>query len=144
MVSTVPSASITIYNTIAFVFHCFFSSLVRSRYLSLFSLSFNILFTQFYPVISQNGKVHYSADSFCLFFLLLTVGGSGRLAEIRKSVWISKSTKLLCVTFSRTESLLYIYALFGWSNFYYSYYLYSLEVFTSALADGFSLEFEWQ
>ena len=38
---TVPRAPITIGIIVTFVFHCFFDSLVRSRYLSFFSLSFS-------------------------------------------------------------------------------------------------------
>ena len=38
---TVPSAKIIIGITVTFMFHSFFSSLARYRYLSLFSLSFN-------------------------------------------------------------------------------------------------------
>ena len=38
---TILSSPITIGNTVTFIFHCFFSSLARSRYLSLFSLSFS-------------------------------------------------------------------------------------------------------
>ena len=38
---TVPRASITIGIIVTFMFHSFFNSLTRSRYLSFFSLSFN-------------------------------------------------------------------------------------------------------
>ena len=41
---TVPKAPIAIGKNVTFMFHCFFSSLTRSRYLSFFSFSFN--FTQ--------------------------------------------------------------------------------------------------
>ena len=49
-------------------------------------------------------------------FLLLTITRSGRLAEIRWSVCISKSQRTLCVSFSRTDSGLYIYHFFIRSN----------------------------
>ena len=39
----VPSAPITIGITITFMFHSYFSSLAKSRYLSFFSLSFNFI-----------------------------------------------------------------------------------------------------
>ena len=39
---TVQSTPITIGITVIFMFHCFFSSLARSRYLSHFSLSFSV------------------------------------------------------------------------------------------------------
>ena len=41
---------------------------------------------------------------------------SGRLGEIWWSVWISKSQRSLCVSFSRTAAGLCIYHLFVWSN----------------------------
>ena len=40
---TVPKAPITIGIIVAFMFHSFFNSLARSRYLSLFSLSFSFI-----------------------------------------------------------------------------------------------------
>ena len=59
------------------------------------------------------GLVHNSAVS----PFLLTITRSGRLAEIRWSVYISKSQRILCVvSFSRTESGLWIYHLLVWSN----------------------------
>ena len=39
------------------------------------------------------------------------------LAKIRGSVCISKPQRSLCISFSRTDSRLYIYHLFVWSNF---------------------------
>ena len=42
---------------------------------------------------------------------------SGRLAEIRWSIWISKSHRNLCMSFSRTDSWLCIYHLYICSNF---------------------------
>ena len=42
---------------------------------------------------------------------------SGFLAEIRWSVYMSKSHRSLCVSFSRTDAGLCIYHLFEWSNF---------------------------
>ena len=56
---TIPSAPIKIGITVTFMFH---SSLVRSRYVSLF------VFFQFYPVVSRNSIVHSSAGS--LFYWL--------------------------------------------------------------------------
>ena len=40
---TVPNTPITIGIIVTFMFHSFFNSLARSRYLSLFSLSFNFI-----------------------------------------------------------------------------------------------------
>ena len=81
---TVPNAPITIGTIVTFMFHSFFNSLARSRYLSFFSLSFR--------------------------FILWSAG-------------TAKST-ILQILF-----LLLIII---------------LELFTSALVDGFSLESEWQ
>ena len=55
---------------------------------------------------------------FCKFsFLLLIIIRSGRLAEIRWFVRMSKSHWSLCVSFSWTDAGLCIYHLFVWSNF---------------------------
>ena len=77
---TIQSTPITVDITIIFVFHGFFSSLARSWYLSLF------VFFQFYPVVSQNCKVHFLVGS----LFLLTITRSGHLAEIRCSVCFLK------------------------------------------------------
>ena len=50
-------------------------------------------------------------------FLLLIIIRSGLLAEIRRSVLISKSYMSLCLSFSRTAAGLCIYHLFVRSNF---------------------------
>ena len=52
------------------------------------------------------------------FFIIIR---SGRLAEISRSVCMSKSQRSLCVSFSRTDSGSYIYHLFVWSNFNFLY-----------------------
>ena len=52
----VPSVPITVGITVTFMFHNFFSSLARSKYLSLFS--FSLIF-----VVCRNGKVHSSVGS---------------------------------------------------------------------------------
>ena len=54
-----PSAPITIGITVTHMFHSFFSSFARSKYLFLFS--FSLIFT-------QDSKVHNSAG--CLFFFV--------------------------------------------------------------------------
>ena len=102
---TVPRAPITIGITVVFMFHGFFNSFARSRYLSFFSFSFN--------VVSWDSKVHNSASS---LFLLIIIR-SGHLAEIRWSISISKSQESLCVLFSWSDSGLCIYNLFVWSSF---------------------------
>ena len=75
-------------------------------------------FLQFYPVVSRNGKTHYSAGSlFCLILLGLVV-------------W-SRLDDLLVVAVFVDDIIIIII-------------IHSLKLFTSALAHGFSLESEWQ
>ena len=88
---TVPSAPITIGNTVTFMFHGFFSCLARSKYLSLFSLYFN--FIQW-----SVGTAMFTIRQVLFFVDYYTVWSSGW------SVWISKSQRSLCVSFSRTDS----------------------------------------
>ena len=52
----------------------------------------------------------------CFVFFLLTVIRSSLRAGIKWSVYISKSQRILCVSFSGTDSGLYIYHLILWSN----------------------------
>ena len=103
---TVPRAPITIGLTVTFKFHSFFISLARPRYL-FFSLSFDFTLWSARSAKSITRQV--------LFFLLLIISRSDRLAEIRWSVCISKSQRNLCVLFSRTDFALCIYHLFAWS-----------------------------
>ena len=100
---TVPIAPITIRITVTFMVFFFgggFSSPERPWYLSLFSLSFSF-------TLWSAGTIQQ-----VLFYFLLTITRSGRLAEIRWSVRISKSRRILCVSFSKTDSGLCIYHLF--------------------------------
>ena len=72
---TVPRAPITIGIIVTFMFHSFFNSLARSRYLSLsyhyyiliINLSLHFTFFQFYSVVSRDSKVHNFSSS--LFFV---------------------------------------------------------------------------
>ena len=85
-----PRALITIGIIITLVFHSFLTSLARSKYLSLL-----FIFFQFYSVVSRDSKVH---NFDCSLFLLIIIR-SGRLAEIRWSVWKSKSQRSFCLSF---------------------------------------------
>ena len=86
---TVPRAPITIGITVTFMFHSFFNSLVRSRYLSFFLFAFN--FTLW------SGRKSKSTILQVLVFLLIIIR-SGRLAEIRRSVCITHSTgQIVCL-----------------------------------------------
>ena len=100
----VPKAPITIGTIVTFMFHSFFNSLARSRYLSFFSDLFC-------------GPLGQQSQQFCKFsFFLLIIIRSGLLAGIRWSVCMLKSHRSLCVSFSRTGAGLCIYHLFVWSN----------------------------
>ena len=104
---TVPNAPITIGTIVTFMFHSFFNSLARSRYLSFFSLSFRF-------ILWSAGTSKSTILQF--LFLLLIIMRSGLLAGIRRSVCMLKSHRSLCESFSRTGAGLYIYHLFVWSN----------------------------
>ena len=102
----VPKAPITIGTIVTFLFHSFFNSLARSRYLSFFSPSFSF-------ILWSAGTVKSTILQF--FFFLLIIIRSGRLAEIRWSVCMSKSHRSLCVSFSGTSAGFCIYHLLVWS-----------------------------
>ena len=105
---TVPRAPITTGITVTFMFHSFVNSLIRTRYLSFFSLSFNSTLWLAETVKSTILQV--------LSFLLIIIR-SGRLAEIRRSVCISKYQRSLSISFSMKDCGLCIYHLFVWSHF---------------------------
>ena len=105
---TVPNALITIGIIVTCMFHSFFSSLARSRYLSFFSHSFSFILWSAGTAKSTILQV--------LFILLIIIIRFGLLAEIRWSVCMSKSHRSLCVLFSKTVAGLCIYHLFVWSN----------------------------
>ena len=100
---TVSKAPTTIGIIVTFMFHSFFNSLARSRYLSFISHSFSL-------ILWSAGR----AKSIILqiLFLLLIILRSGLLAEIRWPMCMSKSHRSLCVSFSRTDAGLCIYHLF--------------------------------
>ena len=133
---TVPNAPITIGTVVTFMFHSFFNSLARLRYLSFVSFSFRF-------ILWSAGTARSTILQ--ILFLLLIIMMSGLLAGIRWSVCMLKSHRSLCESFSRTGAGLCIYHLFVWSNWNFLLLLFTpLEFFRLALADGFSLEFEWQ
>ena len=73
----VPKAPITIDTIVTFMFHSFFNSLIRSRYLSFFSLSFRF-------ILWSAGTAKSTILQILFFFLLIM--RSGLLAGIRWSV----------------------------------------------------------
>ena len=103
----VPKAPITIGTIVTFMFHSFFNSLARSRYLSFFAHSSRF--------ILWSAGTAKSTILQILFFLLIIIR-SGLLAGIRWSDCMLRSHRNLCVSFSRTGAGLYIYHLLVWSN----------------------------
>ena len=73
----VPKAPITIGTIVTFMFHSFFNSLARSRYLSFFSLSFRFILWYAGIVKSPILQILF------FFLLLLIIIRSGLLAGIR-------------------------------------------------------------
>ena len=106
---TVLNAPITIAIIVTCMFHSFFSSLARSRYLSFFSHSFCF-------ILWSAGTAKSTILQVLFFFFLLIIIKSGLLAGIRWSVCILKSHGSLCESFSRTGAGLCIYHLLVWSN----------------------------
>ena len=105
---TVPNAPITIGKIVTFMFHSFFNSLSRSRFLSFFSQSFSFILWSAWTVKLSILQV--------LFFCVCIIIRSGLLGEIRWSVCILKFHGSLCVLFSRMGAGLCIYHLFVGSN----------------------------
>ena len=125
---TVPSAPITIGITVTFIFHNFFSSLARSRYLSLFSFSFGF-------TLWSTRTAKSTIRSF-FFWGGRTIPRSGSSAQdymIR--LYLKISEKFVRLIFQDGFWVVQI-------PFYY--YFTSSDVFTTTLTDGFSLESERQ
>ena len=72
---TLPKAPITVSIIVIFMFHSFFNSLKRSRYLSFFSYSFSFILWSVGTAKSTILQI--------LFFFLLIIIRFGFLAEIR-------------------------------------------------------------
>ena len=85
----VPKSPITIGTIVTFMFHSFFNSLARSRYLSFFSLSFRFILWSTGTAKSTILQV--------LFFFLLIIIRSGLLAGIRWSVCMLKSHIIIII-----------------------------------------------
>ena len=111
LLMTVPSAPITIGITVTLVLYIFCT----------------YLFFRFLSVLHccqpKQGSPLFGSFSFLFFFLffffllLLIISRSGHLVEIRWSVCILESQRILCISFSRVEYELCISHLFVWSNF---------------------------
>ena len=121
---TVPRAPITIGINVTFMFHSFFNSLASSKYQSFFSFSVNFTLRSAGTAKSTILQVLF------LLLLLLIIIMSGRLAEIRWSVCMSKFHRSLCISSSRTFVGLCIYNLF-------------VMVFYSSLSHSKSSQVSW-
>ena len=104
----VPKAPITIGTIVTFMFHSFFNSLARSRYLSFFSHSFRF-------ILWSTGTAKSTIFQILSFFFLIIIR-SGLLVGISWSVCMLKSHRSLCMSFSGTGAGLCIYHLFVLSN----------------------------
>ena len=109
---TVPNTPITIGIIVTCMFHSFFNSLARSKYLSFFSHSFSFILWSVGTAKSTILQV---------LFLLLIIIRSGLLAGIRWSVCMLKSHRSLCILFSRAGAGLSIYHFLIWSNLNFLY-----------------------
>ena len=108
----VPKAQITIGIIVTFMFQRFFFSIL---------LKGRITYSFFhFPSDLFCGRPGQQSLQFCkfsfFFFFLLIIIRSDLLAEIRWSVYMPKSQRSFCVSFSRTDTGLCIYHLFLWSN----------------------------
>ena len=106
---TVPKAPITIGTIVTFMFHSFFNSQARSRYLSFFSHSFSFILWSARTVI-------WTILQILSYFLLLIIIRSGLLAEFRWYMCMSKFHRSLCASFFWTAAGLCIYNLLVWST----------------------------
>ena len=115
----VPSTQITVAVTVNFMFHIF--SLARSWYLYLFSLSFNFS-------LRSVGMVKSTIQQVLFFWLSLI--RSGRLVEIRWSVCISNSQRILSILFTWMDSGFCICHLFVWPVIiiFYSFRVFPISV----------------
>ena len=106
---TVPNAPITIGIIFPCMFHSFFNSLSRSRYLSFFSYSFSFILWSAGTAKSTNLQVLFFFF-FCL--LLLSLVFWPRLGD----PCVCQSHRSLCELFSKISAWLCIYHLSVWSN----------------------------
>ena len=104
----VPSALTPTGYIVTCMFHRFFSSHAQSKYLSINLLSF--IFT-LWPAGTTK-----STSLLVFFFSLLIITMSNLLVGTRWAVCISKYQRILCVSFSWTDSDLCIYHLVVWSK----------------------------
>ena len=104
----VPNEPIIIGITFIFMFQCVFSPLARFKNFCL--VSFSLIFTLWSAGTAKS-------TIWQVLFFSLNITRFGRPTGIRWSVCISKSKKILRVSFSRTDSSLCMYYLLVLSNF---------------------------
>ena len=104
----VPNALITIGTIVTLMFHSFFNSLARSRYLSFFSLSFRFILWTAGTAKSTILQILFFFLFFFFLFLLITMR-SGLLAGIKWSVCMLKSHRSLGESYSGTVAGLGLY-----------------------------------
>ena len=95
LLMTVPRARFTISFTVNFMSHSFLNSLVMSRHVSFFSLSFN--FTLWSAGTAKSTVQQVLFCSFFFFFFFVDYARSDPLAKITWSVCISKYQRSLCL-----------------------------------------------
>ena len=100
--------------TFTLLFFSFLIFLARSNYLSLFSIS--LIFT-LWSAGTAKSTIHQVLFLLLFFCLMLIFTRSSLLVGIRLSVCFSKSLRILCISFFRTDSGLCIYHLVVWSDF---------------------------
>ena len=105
--SSVPFILVII---VTLMFHSFLCSLARSE-VFFFHFRFCFIFTSW-----STGAVIFAIQQFLFFFFLISTRPS-LLVRIRWFVCISKYQRILCITFSYTDSGLCIYHLVVWSKF---------------------------
>ena len=108
---TVQKAPITIGIIVTFMFHIFFSSLARSRYLSIFSHYFSFIL---WSAGTANSTILQIFFSFFFFVDYYKVWSSGRDQVIR--LYIKVSQEFVCVLF---KYRLCIYHFLAQSNLYF-------------------------
>ena len=118
----VPKAPITIGTIVTFMFHSFFNSLARSRYLFFLSHPFRFILLLSLSLLSL--LFNFQIFLFCFLQPFTKDLGWGKVVVICS----------LCVCF--------FVASFG--RYYDHYYYIPSDFLIPWLTDGFSLEFEWQ
>ena len=98
-------------------------------------LIFLVAFLQFYPVVSRNGKIHYSVGSLFFCWLSLSLVIWSRLGD---RLYIKIPNNFVRLVFKDR------FCSYGHYYYYYYYYFTPSNFSKPILIGSFSLEFEWQ